>query len=66
MPRSYVKKLKQWNNDDIKNAIVEMKCGKSIHKATSKHNMSAGNYIKHLRNMKRELIYRASLVRKQV
>ena len=42
MPRSYVKKLKRWNNDDIKMAIEEVKCGKSIHKATSKHNMSEG------------------------
>ena len=42
MPRSYVKKLKRWNNDDIKMAIEEVKCGKSIRKATSKHNMSEG------------------------
>ena len=42
MPRSYVKKLKRWNNDDVKKAIDEIKCGKSICKATSKHNMPEG------------------------
>ena len=42
MPRSYVNKLKQWNNDDVKKAIDEVKCGKSIHKAASKYNMSEG------------------------
>ena len=63
MPRSYVKKLKRWNNDDIKMAIEEVKCGKSILKATSKHNMSEGKLLK---KMKRELIYHVSLVKKQV
>ena len=33
MPRSYVKKLKRWNNDDIKKAIDKVKC---------EHNMSEG------------------------
>ena len=42
MSRSYVKKLKRWNNDDDKKAIDEVKCGKSIRKAASKHNMSEG------------------------
>ena len=42
MPRSYVKKLKQWSNDDIKKAIDKVKCGKSLHKAASKCNMSQG------------------------
>ena len=42
MPRSYVKKRKRWNNDDVKKAVDKVKCGKSIRKAASKHNMSEG------------------------
>ena len=42
MPRSYVKKRKRWNNDDVKKAVDKVKCGNSIRKAASKHNMSEG------------------------
>ena len=42
MPRSYVKKLKWWSNHDIKKAVDKVKCGKSLHKAASKCNMSQG------------------------
>ena len=58
--------MNRWNNDDVKKTIGKVKCGKSIRKAASKHKISEGHYVKQLQNMKRELIYHVSPVKKQV
>ena len=42
MPRVYAKKLKQWNDDDIRKTIEKVYCGRSMWKPTANHKMSWG------------------------